>query len=176
LMDAGAIDGVLVAKLDRLTRSLRDWTFLITNYFGGDRAKVRLFSVSEEVNTTTATGRMVLNIIMTIAQWELETISERTRKGMREKMELRESCGRVPYGCRLAADGKSLLDDQAEQNAIALMERLRDGGASLRAIGEALQALGIETKDGNPIWTPMTISRILTRRTIIHAGTTPLSA
>jgi site-specific DNA recombinase len=83
LLDSGAADGVVIAKLDRLTRSLRDWLRLIEKYFGERvRTPRKLFSVGDSIDTRTAAGRLVLNVLMSVAQWELETISERTTIGM----------------------------------------------------------------------------------------------
>jgi len=162
-IDGGRCDGVIVAKLDRLTRSLEDWTWLIRNYFRGDRPKARLFSVAEEVNTTTATGRMVLNMIMTIAEWERETISERTASGMRELIARGQTTGKPPYGKGLAPDGKTLVDHPRELAAIREMKWLAAHGASLRKIAGRLRELGILTREGKRDWAPNTIAKILRR-------------
>jgi site-specific DNA recombinase len=171
LMRSGEAEGVVVAKLDRLTRSLGDWSWLISEFFGGERAKVRLFSVGEEVNTTKASGRMMLNMLMVIAQWEREVISERTADGLREKIRIGERCGKVRFGHDLDATGPinrkgnpaRLADNGGEQEAIRLMRRLRAEGRSLRQIAGALKDLGIRTKEGREDWAPATINRILKR-------------
>jgi DNA invertase Pin-like site-specific DNA recombinase len=171
LMRERRAGGVIVAKLDRLTRNLGDWSNLIKEFFD-ERGKVRLFSVAEEVNTTKATGRMMLNIIMTIAQWEREIISERTAEGMQTKIRTGEWCGKVRYGFRLDESGPKhevsgnplrVVEDATEQETIRLMRSLAEQGRSLRAIGQALEILGITTRDGNEVWTPATISKILKR-------------
>lgn len=158
----GVVQGTVIYKLDRLTRSLRDWTYLIDTFYCEKKGK-SLFSVNDSVNTTTATGRMILNIIMTIAQWEREIISERTADNLQGKIRRGERVGKLRFGYDLADDGKTLLENATEQEAIRLMTQLRGEGRSLRAIAEALQALGIETKEGNELWLPATINRILQR-------------
>ena len=81
----GGADGVVIYKLDRLTRSLRDWDDLITEFFS-EKAGKRLFSVSDSIDTGTAGGRMVLNVLMSVAQWEREIISERTKDALQAKI------------------------------------------------------------------------------------------
>ena len=56
---------------------------LIEKYFS---AKTTLYSVSEQINTTTANGRFVLNMMGSIAQWERETIAERTKDALQAKL------------------------------------------------------------------------------------------
>src|SRR4051794_5476163 len=65
-LERGEAAGLVVAKLDRLPRSMRDWSDLIERYFG-DASGRWLFSVGDSIDTRTAAGRMVLNMMMTIA-------------------------------------------------------------------------------------------------------------
>src|SRR4051794_26295711 len=119
LLDGGEVGGGGVFKLDRLTRSLGGWSHLIDRYFG-EKAGRALMSVSESIDTRTAAGRMVLNIMMTVAQWERETIVERTRGAMAFKKSRGERVsGRVPYGFHLADDGRNLIEAPEENRAAA---------------------------------------------------------
>jgi len=156
-------DGLLVVKLDRLTRELDDWQYLLKQYFG-ERSKYakHLFSVNDYVDTRTATGRMILNMQITIAQWERETIGERTRAALQHKIKNGERCGRIRYGYDLAPDGKLLVPNDAEQRAIALMKQLRNAGYSLQAIATELDDREIPTKEGGP-WSHAAVRRILKR-------------
>jgi site-specific DNA recombinase len=160
-MDRGESDGIIVAKLDRLTRSLRDISYLIDDYFGEEHAK-RLVAVDNQVNTMTANGRMMINLIVMLAQWERETISERTRDALRHKIARGERCGKVRYGHRLNADGKTLSADAKEQEGIALMRRLQAEGRSLRMIGRCLERAGFPSREGGP-WAPTSLAKILKR-------------
>ncbi|WP_422930081.1 recombinase family protein [Singulisphaera sp. PoT] len=161
-------EGLLIAKLDRLTRRLKDWSTLIDDYFS-DKGGCKLHSVNDHVDTSNATGRMMLNIIVTIAQWERETISERTADGLRKKRELNERCGNVRYGFDLDLTGPvnkrggvaRLVENPEEQAAIAMMKALREDGESLRAIAEVLEKNGIKTKEGLTKWSAEAIRRIL---------------
>ena len=125
------IEAVVVAKLDRLTRSVRDLGYLIDDLFDG----VALASVEESLDTTTAGGRFVLNILGAVAQWERETIAERTRNTLRFKRERGEWVGRIPYGFKIGPDGR-LVEDPEEIKNIQRMKRLRRRGRSYREIAE----------------------------------------
>ena len=70
----------------------------------GIRAGASLVSVAESPNTGTAAGRLVLNIMTAVSQWEREAIRERTRDAMHHKRANGERVGAVPFGCCTAAD------------------------------------------------------------------------
>jgi DNA invertase Pin-like site-specific DNA recombinase len=161
MLRKGEAGGLLIAKLDRLTRSVGDWQDLIEGYFG-DRAGKQLLSVQDCIDTRTAAGRLVLNVLLSVAQWEREAIGERTRDALQHKIAKGERCGRVRFGFDLAADGKMLVPNAAEQGAIGLMRELRAAGHSYPAIAAALDARGLSTKGGKP-WLPMTVRNILKR-------------
>jgi site-specific DNA recombinase len=158
----GGADGVVIYKLDRITRSLRDWDFLITEFFS-EKAGKRLFSVSDSIDTGTAGGRMVLNVLMSVAQWEREIISERTKDALQAKIGRGERCGKVRFGYDLAADGRTLVRNEREQETIRTMQGWRASGKKFKEMVAMMEELGIETKEGNRIWMPSTIHRILTR-------------
>ncbi len=161
LLRKGKADGIVIAKLDRLTRSVGDWQKLIDGYFGEKPGK-QLFSVADAIDTRTAAGRLVLNVLLSVAQWEREAIGERTRDALQHKIRKGERCGKVRFGYDLAADRRMLLPNPVEQRALALIRRLRAAGASLRAIAAELNRRGIETKGGRP-WVFTTIQGILNR-------------
>jgi site-specific DNA recombinase len=75
-VEAGKIDAVVVYKVDRLSRSLLDFTKLMEVF---DKRKVSFVSVTQQFNTATSMGRLVLNVLLSFAQFEREIISERTR-------------------------------------------------------------------------------------------------
>src|SRR5580658_8793353 len=82
LVDAGAVDAVIIAKLDRLTRSMKDLAELLERF---TRRGVSLVSVAEAHYTRSAAGRLVLKIMISVSQWEREAIGERTRDAMGHK-------------------------------------------------------------------------------------------
>jgi site-specific DNA recombinase len=75
-IEAGKIDCVIVYKVDRLSRSLLDFTRIIETF---DSHDVSFVSVTQQFNTSTSMGRLVLNVLLSFAQFEREMISERIR-------------------------------------------------------------------------------------------------
>lgn len=152
MLEAREAAGLVVFKLDRLTRNLGDWAALIDRHFG-ERAGRALMSVSESIDTRTAGGRMVLNIMMTVAQWEREVIVERTREALRFKKGRGERVSRhAPYGRRLSADGRTLEHEPGEAALADEARGLIRAGATLRTIAAELSRRGVPTRTGGP-WT-----------------------
>jgi len=159
----GEADGLVVAKLDRLTRSVRDLDALLELCFAEDaRYPVALVSVAENVDTRTAAGRLVLNVLTSVAQWEREAIGERTRDALAHKRHIGEVYGPVPFG--LAEESGRLVEEEGEADALALMLGMRQDGASYRAIAKALDARGVPTKRGGKGWGPSAVKYILDRQ------------
>jgi site-specific DNA recombinase len=75
-VEAGRIDCVVVYKVDRLSRSLLDFTRLMEAF---DKQRVSFVSVTQQFNTGSSMGRLVLNVLLSFAQFEREIIAERTR-------------------------------------------------------------------------------------------------
>src|SRR5438874_2907928 len=125
LVDSGEVQAVIVGKLDRLTRSVNDLCTLLERF---ERRGVALVSVAESLDTGSAAGRLVLNIMTAVSQWEREAIGERTRDAMSHKRSQGQRVGNIPYGCRLAADRVHLEDDPDEQAVLAEIQQLRGQG------------------------------------------------
>lgn len=162
MIRGGKASGLVIAKLDRLSRSVVDWNTLIDGYFG-EKAGKQIFSVADSIDTRTAAGRLVLNVLMSVAQWERETIGERTKDALQHKIRNGERCGKVRFGFRLADDGVALIEEPAEQEVLKTIRRLKATGESLREIAAELTRRGILTKEGNRTWKHTTVARILQR-------------
>lgn len=145
LVDAGAVDTVICAKLDRLTRSVKDLAELLERF---TRRGVSLVSVAESLDTGTAAGRLVLNIMVSVSQWEREAIGERTRDAMRHKRANGERVGTVPFGYRVSADGCHLEADPSEQGILSRIRELRAAGLTLQRIAAELNGQGFTTRRG----------------------------
>jgi len=146
MLKSGAADAVLVVKLDRLTRSVRDLGDLVQRYFTN---KAALLSVSESIDTRSAAGRLVLNVLASVAEWEREAIGERTATAMQLKAQRGEfTGGEAPFGYRLAADGVRLEPVASEQRVVAKARELRGAGLSLRATAAELDRLGFRSRVG----------------------------
>ncbi len=140
-VEAGAIDVVVVYKIDRLSRSLRDFVRLLEAF---ESRGVTFVSVTQQFSTTSSMGRLTLNVLLSFAQFEREITSERTRDKFAA---LRErgvwATGSRPYGYQL--DERRLVVDATEAAVVrrvyALYARLR----SALPIAGLLNAEGLRT-------------------------------
>ncbi len=145
MVETRHVDAVIIALLDRLTRSVLVLCSLLDLF---EKRKVALVSVAESLDTGSAAGRLVITIMGAVSQWEREAIGERTRDALSHKRSLGERVGNIEYGFRLAADGMHLEPDPSEQAALAAIRKLRSGGHSLRAVAVALNQSGHRTRRG----------------------------
>jgi DNA invertase Pin-like site-specific DNA recombinase len=160
LVDSGDVQAVIVAKLDRLTRSVKDLCELLEKF---ERRGVALISVAESLDTGSAAGRLVLNIMTAVSQWEREAIGERTRDALSHKRTNGERIGNIQFGYRLCADGKHVEPDPAEQAVLDEIGRLRQRGHTLRGIAGALNQRALQTRRGSA-WRLEHVARILKQR------------
>jgi DNA invertase Pin-like site-specific DNA recombinase len=152
---------LVVYSLSRLARSVRD-TITIAERL--ERAGADLVSLSEKIDTTSASGKMVFRMLAVLAEFERDLISERTRTALGHKRSKSERIGQVPYGMSLQADGRTLTPHPGELEVLATMHRLRSEGLSPRAVAGELTRRGFPTKNGGPRWSHTTVVRILNRR------------
>ena len=153
--------GILVVySLSRLARSTKD---AITIAERLKKAGAQLVSLTENVDTTTATGKMFYRMLAMLAEFERDLIAERTATAFRYKRAKSERLGQVPYGRKLAGDGMTLIPDQAEAEAIGDIQRWRAEGRSLRWIAQELTRQGVRTKNGGAKWNHTSVAEILNR-------------
>lgn len=124
-VEAGRIDVVVLYKIDRLTRSLTDFSRIVEVF---DRSGASFVSVTQAFNTTTSMGRLTLNMLLSFAQFEREVTGERIRdKIAASKRKGLWMGGNIPLG--YDPDGRTLKVNEAE-------------GALVRHIFERYLALG----------------------------------
>ena len=157
LVDAKSVQAVVVAKLDRLTRSVKDLCELLDRF---DRRGIALISVAESLDTSSAAGRLVLNIMTAVSQWEREAIGERTRDAMNHKRTNGERVGNIRFGYRLGADGRHIEPDPAEQVILREVRQLRQSGHSMRRIATELNQRSLRTRRGSA-WRLESVARIV---------------
>lgn len=149
---------LVVYSLSRMSRSIKD-TLSISEQL--NKAGADLVSLSERIDTTSASGRMVFAMLTVLNQFEREQIGERTAAALAHlRQQGRRISGKVPYGFSL--DGDSLVPNHIEQEAITLMQRLRLAGLSLRRIAAELTRRGVVSKSG-AAWSATVIRSILQR-------------
>jgi DNA invertase Pin-like site-specific DNA recombinase len=144
-LQAGGANVLMAAKLDRLSRSTRDVCEIgdMAQHYGFD-----LCLLDVRIDTTTPHGRAQLSMMATFAQLERELIGLRTR----EALAVKRSQG-VQLGRRA-----TLPEDIA-----AMIARLRESGATYRAIAAHMNEIGTPTAQGGATWHPTTIKSICDR-------------
>ena len=97
MLKQGKADVLIVMKLDRLTRSVKDLGFRCETYFCEGRPW-SLLSVSDSIDTRSASGKLTLNVLTPVAQWEREAIGDRVREAMQHMKAQGVYLGAAPYG------------------------------------------------------------------------------
>jgi site-specific DNA recombinase len=166
----GLIDVVVVYKIDRLSRSLVDFTKLVEVF---DANSVTFVSVTQSFNTTTSMGRLTLNILLSFAQFEREVIGERIRdKVAASRKRGMWMGGFVPLGYDVRERKLVVNDVEA-----ALVRRIFQGFVEMESctrLVQLLRAEGATTKRGRTL-TKSDVYRILSNRVYlgeaVHKGT-----
>ena len=168
------IDCVVVYKVDRLSRSLLDFTKIIEIF---DRNNVSFCSVTQQFNTSTSMGRLVLNILLSFAQFEREIIGERIRdKVAAAKKKGKFTGGTPPLGYDVDPEKTRLIVNSEEAKLVRhIFKRFAEIGSPI-TIADELNRKGITTKawmtkkgvfrEGKP-WDKMHIYRVLYNRTCL---------
>lgn len=152
---------LVVYSLSRLSRSTRD-TLAIAERL--DECGADLVSLSEQIDTTTAAGKMVFRMLAVLAEFERDQLAERTKAVMAFLRGQHKRISRhIPYGWDLLPDGENLIANPVEQSAIALILELRSDGLSYRQICAELEARGIRTKQGKSEWSAKAVMTIFKR-------------
>ena len=150
---------VVVAKLDRLFRSVADAANVIAEF---DKKGIQLVSIGEGFDMTSAYGRAMAQMASVFAELERAMIRERTRSAMSVKRSRGERIsGHAPFGWDFGPKGR-LVENAREQKIIARMRRMRAEGMSFRGIGVRLDEEGIRPKRGKR-WIHTTVKSILAR-------------
>ena len=134
MLESGIAEGVIITKLDRLTRSVFDLGYLLKNYM----EKYRFTSVYDKFDTDTAGGSLILSILTTFSEWVREVISERTKAVLQHKKNNGERTGNIPYGMKLSPDGVHLEPDRLEQSIISTIKSMRTEGMTYSGISKSL--------------------------------------
>lgn len=158
-------DVVLVYKLDRLTRSVIDLDKLLKIF---SNHNVMFKSSTEVYDTTTATGRLFIRLVASMAQWERENLGERIRMGLQEKArDGKWTTNTAPMGYDL--DGKDALKiNHSEALIVKEIYSLYIKGTGMSKIARELNQKGIYSKKGKH-WSQYTVRYVLTNP--IYVGT-----
>jgi site-specific DNA recombinase len=165
VLERGRANTLVVVKLDRLTRSVKDLCMLVEDYFSKDRYD--LISLCGMVNTHTAAGRLMMMNVANYAQYERELISERTREARQHMKAQGVRLGVSSYGYRhsqnLDDNGRRILEPvAAEQEVIRQMAAWHAEGHQMKTIASMLKEKGIPARRGGE-WHATVISMLLAR-------------
>src|SRR5687768_6847118 len=143
-IEEGLVDVVVVYKIDRLSRSLMDFSKLVEVF---DRSGVTFVSVTQSFNTTTSMGRLTLNVLLSFAQFEREVTAERIRDKIRASRQKGMFMGgNVPLGY-VVKDRKLVVNDADASVVRSIFERfVRVGSATV--VARELRREGVGTKRG----------------------------
>jgi site-specific DNA recombinase len=132
---AGKVDCIVVYKVDRLSRSLLDFARIMESL---DQHNVSFVSVTQQFNTTTSMGRLMLNVLLSFAQFEREIIGERTRDKMSAARRKGKWVGGTPVlGYDIDPDGGRLLVNEDEAARVrAIFELYADHQSLIATVQE----------------------------------------
>ena len=143
-IEAGRVDTVVVYKVDRLTRSLADFSKIVGVF---DAKGVSFVSITQQFNTTTSMGRLTLNMLLSFAQFEREVTGERIRdKVAASKKKGMWMGGVVPLGYEVK--DRKLVVTEGEAATVRLIYTRYAELRSVRLLAQELDQEGIRGKPG----------------------------
>jgi DNA invertase Pin-like site-specific DNA recombinase len=142
---SGEASGLVVAKLDRLSRSIIDFATLLEE---ARRLGFNVAALDLGLDLSTPQGELVANVIASVAQWERRIIGERTREALAVKR----------------ADGVRIGRPRSVPEAVAAqVRRMREQGKSYALIAADLNSRGVPTGQGGRRWYPATVRSVAAR-------------
>ena len=148
----GKINMFIALKLDRVTRSIKDWESLIEF---SEKYDINLAFVNDKIDTTTANGKMVSRIMMSVSQNEIERTSERTVIGLVGAVKEGHIPGTTPFGYK--RENKKLVPDPLTSHVIERMYQLYFEGNSYQTIANIFNSENV----GNKKWRDNTILEMI---------------
>lgn len=122
-MKHGKIQMILVYRLDRFTRRVKD---LYTMLEEMQKYNCAFKSATELYDTSSAMGRMFIGLVALLAQWETENLSERIKMALDEKVSGGERVGNIPYGFNLTED-ETLVKNEKSAVVLDMIEKIMSG-------------------------------------------------
>ena len=154
----GEIEAVVVTKLDRITRSLKDLIYLKELF---DEYNVSFIALTQNLDTSTPMGRFSFYVLGLVAQLEREVTAERVAEVMKSRARKKKwNGGVVPFGFNRVLDKNKLIINEDEAEVVRKIFELYLKYKSFRKVTHRINVLGFRTRKGNP-WAPTSIKRIL---------------
>ncbi len=155
------VDIVIVYDLSRLNRNVKETLIFLDDYL--NKYNVNIHSVTQKIDTTTAMGKAMFQLISVFNEMYRNEISEKTKIALNKKRERGEKLGgSAPYGYNLSTNDK-LVENPQEMKVIKAILYYYSLGCSYRGIASKLEALGIKTKQGKKQWQHQIIKGIIER-------------
>ena len=165
---AGKVNCVLAYKIDRLTRSVKDFHLLMDLF---DKHQVKFVSITQSLDTQHPMGRLLRNILLDFAQFEREMTADRTRDKMHQRAQKGMwNGGGVPYGYR--NENKRLVPDDVEAPRLRFMFEQFAGNPSLAHLRAQLRQRNWQTRSGRP-WTKSPLDYMLSNP--VYIGKLPFN-
>tara|TARA_B100000780_G_scaffold125989_1_gene88345 strand:+ start:177 stop:854 length:678 start_codon:yes stop_codon:yes gene_type:complete len=149
------INGVVVYCLSRLGRKMKDIIDVMELFNSND---IEFYSVKENINNKDIMGKLMMNILMSFNEFEVDNIRERIIDVKRNNKENGLVYGKLMYG--KDKDGKKLIDNVDEVRVISYMKTLRSKGWSYFRISDRLNEKNIIGKSGGK-WYGMSVRNVL---------------
>lgn len=146
---------LVVYSISRLSRSTRD-TLMAAERL--DKHGANLISLTERIDSTSASGKMIFRLMAVLNEFERDQVSERTQAILRHKKEKGEVYASIPFG--FDRQGDRLVENEEEMRTVDLIRKLRAEGYSLRAVAEELNDRQLPTKNCRK-WYASTVRYIL---------------
>lgn len=173
-VDAGKIDVIVVYKIDRLSRSLIDFSIMLQKF---DEKGILFSAVTQRISTIDAAGKMMVNIIMSFAQYEREIASKRIRDKYAAAKSKGKYCGSRPIlGYDVNKERNKLIVNDEEKILVEHIFKRYVELKSTKKIAQELHEQGYRTKiwktqkgkiHGGEVWNTGQIYRLLNNRTYI---------
>lgn len=168
-IDADLVDVVVVYKIDRLSRSLRDFVQMVERF---ERNGVTFIAVTQSFNTTTSMGRLTLNVLLSFAQFERELTSERLKdKFAASRARGMWLHGPRPYGYQVV--GRMLVIDEHESGVLRRMFARYPKVGSARLLARELNARGLLNHKHRPFRPSFVVNHLRNRLYVgdlVHKG------
>jgi DNA invertase Pin-like site-specific DNA recombinase len=168
-------DAVIVLDISRLGRRAKEVLGALEFF---KESYIRFVSIRQQLDSSTLTGQFTFSILACVNEMMANDAKQRTKLALDYKKARQEKLGGayVPFGYD-CPDGKKLVPNSREYDAILAISKLHAAGWSLRAIGGYLSERGIKTKSGHTHWHPETIRKLIRRidRTLADAKAVEVS-
>jgi site-specific DNA recombinase len=151
MIERGEVDPVILPKLDRGFRSASDCLNVIEHWQAQGISLHIVDLGGNSVDTTSPAGTFMISVLAASAEMERAMIRERCNNGRKARKAAGQRVGEVPFGWDLSEDGKTLISNEREQEAIRLVLPMQHDGHSLRAIARELHQNGIASKKGGQL-------------------------